>query len=217
MIHINLLPDALIPKRRNVVPYVGVGAVAVVMVLWLITAQLSVRGERKRALVLRTELQTELDSYAETLRQVELLVAEQDRLSQKETAIQEITAGRTVWSHELHELATLVPGQIWLNDMKLGERTRTVPVQQPNPNTAAGQPLTITVMQSRSFPAVMLQGYALSPYREEGVRLVGEFITNIKEDPEFAVHFADPEMRTIERREFEDHTVMYFTMDVEIQ
>ncbi len=217
MIHINLLPAALIPKRRNIVPYLAVAGLAVLLTFTIITSMLGVRAQRKQKIASRTGLQAELESYAETVRQVEELLVEQDRLAQKEAAIAEITAGRTVWSHEMHQLAELVPDEIWLQDMRLGQRRRPVMVQKPNPNTARGQPPTITVVEMRTFPAVLLTGYALSPYREEGVRLVGQFITNIKQDPEFALHFAEPEMKTIERRDFEEHTVMQFVMDVEIR
>lgn len=217
MIHINLLPAALIPKRRNILPYAAVAMLAVMFTGWIVSAQLAVRAERKHKTATRTALQAELDSYAETVRQVQNLIAEQDRLAQKETAIAEITAGRTVWSHDMYTLAALVPEEIWLRDMRLGERRRPVMVEKPNPNSARGQPPTITVPEIRTFPAIVLTGYALSPYREEGVRLVGELITNMKQDDTFATHFVEPEMKTIERERFEDHTVMQFVMDVEIR
>jgi hypothetical protein len=49
-----------------------------------------------------------------------------------------------------------------------------------------------------------------------GLSLVGEFIDNIKNDEAFSLRFVSPEMRSIERERYEDHTVMRFIMDCEI-
>lgn len=217
MIHINLLPPELVPKRRNIVPYVLVVFLAAGLTLALLNSYWGVQRERARLETERDRVQAELDSYAATVEKVELLMAQQDRLALKEEAIREITAGRTAWSHELYELSWLVPEEIWLQEMTIGERRRSVMVEKPNPNRQPGAPPTITVAEIRSFPALVFTGYALSPYREEGVRLVGQFISHIKQDPEFATRFVDPEMRTIERKDFEGKTVMQFVMDVEIR
>ena len=216
MIHISLLPPELVPKRRNVLPYVAVAGLAVVFTLWIISSVLGVQSQRKQKTAQRDQLRIELDSYADAVHQVELLIEEQERFASKEEAIGEITAGRTVWSHEMYQLAGLVPEEIWLREMKLGHRRRVVMVEKPNPNRARGAPPTIITSEARQFPALVLTGYALSPYREEGVRLVGEFITNIKQDSEFTLRFRNPEMKMIERRDFEGETVMQFVMDVEI-
>jgi hypothetical protein len=68
----------------------------------------------------------------------------------------------------------------------------------------------------QSFPALRLSGYALSPQREKGVELVGQLIRNIERDEIFSKRFISPEMRSIERRDYKDHTVMKFVMDCEI-
>lgn len=217
MIHINLLPEALVPKRRNILPYVGVGALAVLLTLWVLVSFVNVRSQRVEREETVASLKAELASYDAAVQQVRELEAEEERLAQKDEAITEITAGRTVWSHEMYLLAGLVPDQIWLDELRLGERRRAVLVEKPNPNRSAGAPPTITTTEIRSFPALVVIGYALSPYREEGVRLVGEFITNMKQDEEFATRFVEPEMRTIERKDFEGETVMRFVMDVELQ
>jgi hypothetical protein len=90
-------------------------------------------------------------------------------------------------------------------------------VEVPNPNAhKSGQPPTLTKTQLKSFPALRITGYALSPHREKGIRLVGEFISNIETDEVFSLRFVSPEMRTIEREDYQDETVMKFVMDCEI-
>jgi len=216
MIHINLLPAELIPKQRNIAPYVAVGVFAIVGTLFLMFSFLGVQRMRAEKLGQRVQLENELRSYDDEIAAVEKLRARDAQLSEKEEAIDQITAGRTVWSHEMLELAGLVPERIWLSEMRLSERRRAVEVEKPNPNRSAGAPPTIKTTEIRSFPALAFTGYALSPYREEGVSLVGAFIQNMKDDTEFSLHFVEPEMKTIERDEFADEVVMRFTMDVEL-
>lgn len=217
MIHINLLPKELIPKRRSVLPYVAVAGLAVILVVWVLVSFVGVVSQRSEKLARKDQLENELRSYDDAIAQVRLLEAEEGKLALKEEAIDEITAGRTVWSHEMWQLAHLVPDEIWLKELKIGDRRRAVQVEKPNPNRSRGAPPTITTTEIRSFPALVVTGYALSPYREEGVRLVGELITNMKQNEEFSTRFVEPEMRTIERKDFEGHTVMQFVMDVEMR
>jgi hypothetical protein len=125
-------------------------------------------------------------------------------------------SGRTVWSHELYTLAGLIPDGIWLDQVTLDVRRRPVTVDVPNPNRKPGEPLTIKKTVIQSFPALRLNGYALSPQREKGLSLVGELIRNMKTDEIFSIRFIEPEVRSIERQEYEDETVMKFVMDCEI-
>ena len=58
MIYINLLPPELVPRQRNVLPYVAVAALAVVLTVWLVGARLGVsagRPEKKSFLVAVTD------------------------------------------------------------------------------------------------------------------------------------------------------------------
>lgn len=216
MININLLPRALVPKKRNYIPYVAIAALAAVMFLWFgssLAANVAelVKGKRDLA-----ELEVELTSLEDVVKQVKQLEQDKELLSQKEEAVVQITDGRTVWSHELYVCAGLVPDEIWLEQVGLSSRRRPVTVEVPNPNRSAGQPATVKKTVVQSFPALRLSGYALSPRREKGVELVGQLIRNIERDEIFSKRFIAPEMRSIERRDYEDHTVMKFVMDCEI-
>lgn len=216
MIKINLIPRELVPKKRNFLPHVAMAAVAGLLLIWFgsnLASAYSHLENNKQELV---RLQAELVQLEDSVAQVKQLEQEKDLLSKKETAVDQIMAGRTVWSHELYVMAGLVPEGIWLEKVDMSTRRRPVTVQVPNPNRSPGQPATIEKTVVQSFPALRLSGYALSPHREKGLELVGKLINNIKKDDVFSQRFISPELSSIERQDFHDNTVMKFVMDCEI-
>jgi Tfp pilus assembly protein PilN len=216
MIKINLLPKQFVPKQRNIIPYVALAGLAVILFVWygssLATSLVQLRTGKLELEMLHKEL-ADLD---EAVKQVQQLEKEKQLASLKEKAVEQIVAGRTKWSHELYVLSGLVPDRIWLENISISVRRRPVTVETPNPNHAPGQPPTIKKTVLQAFPALRISGYALSPRREEGVELVGRLISNIQHDDVFSKRFIAPEMRSIERQDFKEHTVMKFVMDCEI-
>ena len=216
MININLLPKELIPKQRNFIPYILIAGLAVVLFI-VYGSQLtimSVRLSRANGTLAGTE--GEIAKLNDIVSQVEQLEIEKQVVSKKEDAVGQIMSGRTLWSHELRILADLVPEDVWLEELKISSRKRPVTVTVPNPNRNPGQPPTIEKTVVQSFPALRMTGYALSPQREKGLSLIGEFLRNTKKDDVFSMRFISPEMRSIDRELYMGQTVMRFVMDCEI-
>jgi hypothetical protein len=216
MIKVNLLPKEFVPKKRSFAPHAALAALAVVLFLWFgnsLAATYSQLGDKQNELI---GIQGELTKLEDIVKQVKQLEEDQVLAADKEKAVSQITAGRTVWSHELYVLAGLVPDEIWLEHLSLSTRKRPVMVEVPNPSRSAGQPQTIKRTVIESFPALRINGFALSPQREKGVELVGQFIRRMKQDDAFSKRFISPEMISIERQSYRDQTVMKFTVDCEI-
>jgi hypothetical protein len=216
MINVNLLPKELIPKQRNLIPHLLIAGLAVVMFISygtsLATKAVRINGGKENIAALESDI-ARLD---DVVKQVERLEREKLVVFKKRQAVDQIMSGRTMWSHDLYTLASLVPEGVWLDQVGLGTRRRPVTEEVPNPNRKPGQPPTITKTVIKAFPALELKGYAVSPQREKGLNLVGEFLRNVKQDDVFSLRFIDPEMRSITRELYENHTVMKFVMDCEI-
>jgi hypothetical protein len=161
-------------------------------------------------------IEQDIAKLQEVVDQVEQLEIEKQIASNKEEAVKQIMTGRTLWSHELRVLADLVPEGVWLEEVKISTRKRPVTIMVPNQNRSPGQPPTVEKTVVQSFPALRMTGYALSPRRETGLSLIGEFLRNTKTDDVFSMRFISPEMRSIDRERFADQTVMRFVMDCEI-
>jgi Tfp pilus assembly protein PilN len=217
MIRINLLPKNLVPKKRNFLPHVAIAVLAAVLLLFYSGGIVATYSELNQSKDELAQLRDELTKLEDVVKQVRQLEQDKLLLSQKEQAVAQITSGRTLWSHELYVLADLVPQGMWLDHVSLSSRRRPVTVEVPNPNTQPGQPRTVQKTVVQSFPALRLTGYALSPDRERGLELVGQLINNIKQDDIFSRRFIWPEMLSIERQEFKEHTVMKFVVDCEIK
>ena len=217
MIDINLIPKELIPKRRNFLPHLILAALAVIL-LSLYGSSLAITyaelGSKDGEI---QSINNDIAKLGNVVERLDELQQQKNLVEDKEKAVNQITYGRTVWSHELYILAGLMPKEIWLETVELSSRRRPVTVIVPNPRAGQkGQPDTLSKIELRSFPALRISGYALSPHRERGVSLVGELISNMKNDEIFSMRFISPEMRTIERKDYNDETVMKFVMDCEI-
>jgi Tfp pilus assembly protein PilN len=216
MITINLLPKELIPKQRNFIPYILIAGLAAVLFIMYGTRLtiMSINLSRGHETLRRYE--ADIGKLDDVVRQVEQLEMEKQIVTKKEDAVELIMTGRTLWSHELRTLADLVPEGVWLEEVKISSRKRPVTETVPNPNRSPGQPPTIQKTIVKSFPALRMTGYALSPQREKGLSLIGEFLRNTKKDDIFSMRFISPEMRSINRERFNEQTVMKFVMDCEI-
>jgi len=217
MIDINLIPKELIPKKRNFLPHLILAALAVIL-LSLYGSSLAITyaelGSKDGEI---QSINNDIAKLGNVVERLDELQQQKNLVEDKEKAVNQITYGRTVWSHELYILAGLMPKEIWLETVELSSRRRPVTVIVPNPRAGQkGQPDTLSKIELRSFPALRISGYALSPHRERGVSLVGELISNMKNDEIFSMRFTSPEMRTIERKDYRDETVMKFVMDCEI-
>ncbi len=216
MINVNLLPRELIPKKRNIIPHIAMAGLAVVLFIWYGTTLATMSIKLSRGQNDLRAINSDIAKLDEVVKQVERLEQEKLLVSKKQQAVEHMMAGRTLWSHELHSLAGLVPEGVWLDKIGLGTRRRPVTMEVPNPNRKPGQPPTIQKTVVKAFPALQMTGFAVSPRREEGLSLVGEFIANMKSDETFSLRFVSPEMRSIERERYENRTVMRFIMDCEI-
>ena len=216
MINVNLLPKDLIPRRRNLIPYILVGGLAAVLFIWYGSGLAAASLKHARTRQDLKVVQNDIAQLQDIVNQVKQLEQEKLLISQKEQAVKQIMSGRTIWSHELRKLAGLVPEGVWLEDISVSSRRRPVVIQVPNPNRSPGQPPTVSKTVIQAFPALRITGFALSPHREKGLSLIGALIRNIKQDEVFSLRFVAPEMRSIERQDYMDRTVMKFVMDCEI-
>ena len=167
MIKINLLPKEFVPKKRNVIPHVVIGGLAVILFVWFGTSMITSVTKLATSQHELKLLQSDLANLEDAVKQVESRELQKLLATQKERAVEQIMAGRPKWSHALYVLVKLVPKEIWLDKLGLDSRRRPVTVDVPNPNRAPGQPPTIKKTVVQSFPALRVNGYALSPRREK--------------------------------------------------
>ncbi|MGH2693884.1 MAG: PilN domain-containing protein [Actinomycetota bacterium] len=117
MRRIELLPTRYAERRRQrqtVGVIVGVGVVAVVLlVAWWFLLETQISDERDELAQVRAQnqqLQAQIDELAR--------FAELDReVRDKETALQTVMVGDVDWPRLMTELAMVVPGEVWLQNL----------------------------------------------------------------------------------------------------
>lgn len=212
MINVNLLPPELRPLRRSPLPYIVVaivGAAVILALLSMYTAnQIQVANKHRQL----EDLKAELQRVREAAEQVKELEAKEASIAIKDRAIKDITSDRIIWAEQLHYLARLMPGQVWLKDIEVETKSRTIMVDVPD--AKEGEPKTKPKVIP--YQSLKLTGYALSHAEEIGVNLVGVFVRAIEDDAQFSSIFASPEPRLVKDEEFGDVHVKEFEVNCEI-
>jgi len=212
MINVNLLPPELRPLRRSPLPYIVVaivGAAVVIALLSMYTANRLQIANKQRQL---DDLKAELQRVREAAEQVKELEAKEASIAMKDRAIKEITSDRIMWSEQLYYLARLMPEQVWLKDIEVETKSRTIMVDVPD--AKEGEPKTKPKVVP--YQSLKLTGYALSHAEEIGVNYVGVFVRAIENDPQFSSIFTSPEPRLVKDEEFGDVHVKEFEVNCEI-
>ena len=109
-------------RRQAVLVSTAVGALAVLLVLLWVLAGSRLAEETENA-DRAEERAAQLETQAASLRDITALDAE---LAQRATAIQTALAGDVAWTRFIQEVATVMPGDVWLTNFT-GTRTAATP------------------------------------------------------------------------------------------
>jgi len=105
-----------------------------------------------------------------------------------------------------------MPDQVWLKDIEVETKTRTIMVDVPD--AKEGEPKTKPKVIP--YQVLKLTGYALSYKEEMGVNLVGVLVRAIESDAQFSSIFTSPEPRLVKDEEFGGVNVKEFEVNCEI-
>lgn len=129
---ISLLPREVMLRREQhrqaILVTTAVGALAVLLVLLWVLAGSRLAEEREKAEQAEARAQ-QLEQQAAALRDITALDAE---LAQRSTAIQAALAGDVAWTRFIQEVATVMPGDVWLTSFS-GTRAQTASAEGAAP------------------------------------------------------------------------------------
>jgi hypothetical protein len=185
------------------------GAAVIIALVFLWTANQIHIANKHRQL---EELTTGLQRVREAAEKVKELEAKEASIAVKDKAIKEMTSDRIVWSEQLYYLARLLPEQVWLKDIEVETKSRTIMVDVPD--AKEGEPKTKPKVIP--YQSLKLTGYALSYEEEIGVNYVGVLVRAIEDDEQFTSIFTSPEPQVVKEEEFGDVRVKEFEVNCEI-
>lgn len=136
MIEINLLPGAQKRKKRSAGPAFGLKLpesmpavdriTAFIVVAWIVAPLIlawmffDVRSERANVQASLDQAVADSARYGRLIETQASLQARQDTIAQKLVMIQEVDAGRYIWSHILDEISRALPPYTWLESIQHG-------------------------------------------------------------------------------------------------
>jgi hypothetical protein len=218
MITINLLPHHLRPIKRTPLPYIAVGIVAVLALLFIAYSFISTQAE---IMAKRTQLaahQKELEEKKKIVDESNELEKLKLQLADKIATIQEIASNRIVWSRELFNLSRLKPDNFWYSEIL--ESSKSYPVQQPEMDPKTGKPkINETTKKpemktvSITKPILRVTGFVVAD--ASGRSDVSPLTDALSTDPEFVKMF-QMEPPSFSDTEFEGFPVKKFTLEFQI-
>ena len=215
MIEINLLPEEIKKKKRSPsridvsatgmpglpIVSIAVRAAGVILIIQLI---LFVIGFMSGATF--KSLSLEYKDILPKKQETEKLKIQVDRMNAKVGAIDELMVKRFSWEKKLNTLSdSMIPG-IWLMELDYDEKITNVPKPV---KTDLPKKKLIQATENVLSRYLILSG-AASGMGEEGTALIGRFIKNLKDDPDFYSDFSDIELGTIKREKMYDQEIMTF-------
>ncbi len=210
MILINVLPENLRPVKRTPLPHI----ISLAVLFLAIAGVLGYYLQLEAAVAAEQAKQASIEAQYNEKREV---VADFNRLTDQKLALQarietieDISAGRIIWSRALHRLTELMPENIWITRVRVVNRTRTRVVQVTNPETGE----VTSERQRVTLPFLEISGNAVRD--EQGDFNTAPFSNATAEDPEFSNRFRF-DRPSIEPATFEGFEVRSFVFEYEIR
>lgn len=215
MIKVNLLPNEMRPIQRTPVPHIISLAVLAAAVLFMVQVFLSLQSDLTDVNTQITQQQASLDGLAAVIAEYNELMSQKLQLQEKIITIEDILEDRTIWSEQLHRLATLTPENIWYKRIRLLSRRVSEERPQIDPRTGRQEmdprtqrPRTTRVQVERIL--LEISGYAIDD--ETGISSTYVLANNTAVDPEFSNMFTLTTSR-IADTEFNGFPVREFTFE----
>jgi Tfp pilus assembly protein PilN len=205
MIEINLLPEEM---KKKVSPFAQMNfpifnlqklpvlTIAAVFAGILVVVQVLVIVMSIYSKVTLNSLAKKYDDLAPKKREADALKAKSDAITKRVNAIDELMGKRLSWAKKLNALSDSMTPGIWLNEMEYDER----PVA--NVKAVKGK---VSGIPGR----LLMNGFAAGS-GEQGLALIGKFITSLKGNEAFYSDFSDIELIASKSDKVEGQEVMNF-------
>jgi len=192
MIRINLLPYDLRPVKRTPIPYIVVISLFIVALVYGMLIFFSLFGEISKRENNINAQKSELEALASTVAEFEKLTKQKEQLSVKIQTIQEIIAGRVIWSKQLEALAVLTPANIWYTRLSVVWKMDPIWVEKrDNKGNVVLDKNTKLPMRERQQvrrPFLEISGY-VSTDPETGERDINPLTAALQTDADFAARY----------------------------
>jgi hypothetical protein len=205
MIEINLLPDEL-KKKESPFAHLSlpifnmqklpVLSIAAAFAGLLVVVQVLVIAMNIHSKVTLNELEKKYADITPKKREADALKAKSDAITKRVTAIDELMGKRFSWARKLSALSDSMSPGIWLNELEYDER--------PLVNLKAGKG------KASGMPGRLLMNGFAAGSGEQGLALIGKFITSLKENEAFYSDFSDIELIASKSDKAEGQEVMNF-------
>lgn len=215
MIKINLLPKELRPVQRTPIPHI----VSLLILAGALVFMYNIFiGQRTELLIVDGKVQKmekELAGLQDAVKEHTELIKQKSLLQRKILAIQEILEGKTVWSEQLHRLATLTPENIWYKRIRI--TSKKFSEEKPTIDKKTGAPVldakTGAVRMTRvSVDKQILEvsGYAIDD--EHGLSSTSTLAARTTNDKDFSSYFMLYNSKIVDT-DFNGHPVREFTFE----
>ena len=200
LIEIDLLPPEMKPKKKFLMPEIGLlpvflwavsSLIAIHLILISATAyQKGQLNKLNRRWAELTSSNAKLDELKKEIKEVQARVE----------TIEGLLRRRFIWARKLNQLSDVLSKGVWLDQDHLDIKKQQVPSNQKG----------VPPKKMLSY-SLVLHGTAVSREEEE-TAVIGRFMKALKEDKEFFSDFIDIELGSIQADEIANKDVMHFTI-----
>ncbi len=183
MIEINLLPSTQRKRKKEMrlppTMFIAIGG-GLLLLLFLTTVGLAVGVRMQKGSLRKTkesiaQIKTESEKIA-------IRKKEEEKLKKRMAIIKKLMDNRILWAKKLNRLSNLVLPRIWLTSLSIEGKSE----EEQSGNRETTQKTTKKITNKTTGKFLVIKGVAASTTGETGgLKLVGDFMDKLKNDPSF--------------------------------
>jgi len=205
MIEINLLPSSQRKRKKEMrlppTMFIAIGG-GLLLLLFLTTVGLTVGVRMQKGSLLRTK--ESIEKIRPESEKIAIRKKEEEKLKKRMAIIKKLMDNRILWAKKLNRLSDLVLPQIWLTSLSIEGKSEED--QSGNKET--------TKKKKTTEKFLVIKGVAASTTGETGgLKLVGDFMDKLKNDPSFSGDFTNIQQHgSLRWRQSKGVEAMYFEL-----
>ena len=210
MIEINLLPENLRKKKKRFkIPeitiasmpiLIGIVSLLVLTNLLLMLTLAIQRGSYNRMIKEWTEAKPQKEA-------IELARRENISAENKVVAIEELMQKKILWSKKLNQLSNLIIPGVWYTKLSIDKKIVILEPRRPQARN-----IKRIATDRVEVPYLNIEGEVSSAYGNE-LAILGKFIEELKNDPDFLKDFSNIELDSTELHSIGDIEIMKFNVN----
>lgn len=147
------------------------------------------------------------------LRDIDYLKQGRVTLQQHMLIAETLLSRRIIWGKKFYQISEKLPEEMWLTDLYIKEESSSKIKSQFETITDVGTINSLGIQQKENVQILIIKGTAFSKASDKMLKIINDFINELKYNQDFAKDFSSIELKRSQRVDIGDRAIMNFSME----